>query len=86
MINLDPEKAVCPVCGGKMEPGYLKAFSGNPLRWFNEKPGFLASIYSIGKSLTRPKKWYQFQSDISEVKAVRCEKCRIGFFSYDDDK
>jgi hypothetical protein len=29
-------------------------------------------------------KWYQLTSEISEIKAVRCNKCKIGFFIYGD--
>lgn len=86
MIRFEEGKSQCPICGNILEMGYLSTYGMNPLRWFTQKKGFLSSIFRMGQALRKTKKWYQFASDLYEVKAARCPKCQIGFFSYVNEK
>ncbi len=66
----------CPKCGGKLEPGYI-AGQWSRLRWcLKEKT---KTVFS-GKPLKKvPDIW-----NAPTVEAARCDKCKLGVFSYDN--
>ena len=94
MADFNFDSAVCPFCHEKLEQGLLliHGSSRDPacLRWTTgEKKRSFFGLFSslvtepLGK---KDVKWYQIVTtkEITQVKAVRCKKCKIGIFVYAD--
>ena len=96
MPEFDLQKAVCPLCGGKFEAGFLIVHGSHKdpacLRWTNgeKKKRFFGLFSSLITEAfgERDVKWYQIVNtkETTQIKAVRCKKCKIGIFSYGDNK
>jgi hypothetical protein len=66
----------CPKCGGAMERGYITG-QATRLRWC-EKPN-TKTIFA-GKPLRKKRTFWSAPT----IEAVRCKRCKIGMFTYDN--
>ena len=73
--ELRDDELTCPRCGDRMDRGDLNAGKG-PLRWVS-RPDQHATV--LGGELLAPRKllWGR-----RVVPAARCERCRVGSFTY----
>jgi len=75
----------CPVCGDELERGYLLG-KHNRIRWSRSPKGMTifhgAPLIRLEQSFWRQWKWWSYAPSIA---AVRCEKCRLVSFRYNND-
>jgi len=71
------DKLKCPKCQSELKPGYI-AGHWIPQRW-TEKAN--TKTIMAGLPLNQDMSWLNAPTVI----ATRCEKCKIGIFSYDND-
>jgi len=68
----------CPVCGEKMEKGYI-VWGSNSIRWSKKKRRMVLGAEPL---ITRPIPLYSAQN----AEAYRCPNCTIVLFSYGEEK
>jgi len=64
----------CPICGGRLEKGYLNAPRG--IYWSTEKPGVGTRV--LDTALPRFSSWFMSENP----PALRCENCGVAIVDY----
>lgn len=76
---------VCPECLGNLERGFLIG-KQNRIRWSNSTKGMTifhgVPLIKLNKGFWKKRQWWLYAPNIP---AKRCPKCRLVFFSYNND-
>ncbi|ADE15258.1 hypothetical protein Nhal_2159 [Nitrosococcus halophilus Nc 4] len=83
--NIEVDIEHCPICRSELQCGYLLG-KQNRIRWSKSPKGMTifhgVPLMKLEKDFWRRGRWWWFAPSI---KAVRCEKCRLVIFHYNND-
>nr|HIL74097.1 hypothetical protein [Rhodospirillales bacterium] len=82
----ETESSLCSKCGSELNPGYLLG-KHNRIRWSTSSKG-MTIFHGVPLIKLNKKYWSNWINWIyaPSIPAMRCEKCRLVFFNYDNEE
>jgi hypothetical protein len=83
MEELEPSK--CLKCGSDLKPGYVLG-KHNRIRWSSTRDG-MTIFHGVPLIKSGKKYWSKLRNWLyaPNIRAMRCEQCKLVFFKYDND-